>query len=99
MEEKTISEIHKNFLSVFLKNPQQGDTVKDSIATSLGLPEKLGIVLEINKLEGRRYANIKWIGYTEESDITDEDLLGLEGKKNEWVLFTDLEVTVKAIEE
>ena len=99
MEGKIISDIHKNFLSIFLKNPQPGDTVKDSIATSLGLPEKIGTVLRIDKLEGTKYANIQWIGYTNESDITDEDLVGLRGKKSEWVLFSDIEVTVKAIDE
>lgn len=99
MEGNPITEIHKNFLNVFLKNPQPGDSVRDSIATALGLPEKVGIVLEIDKDNGKRYAHVKWIGYTDDSDITEEELLGISTKDTQWVLFTDIVVLVKAIEE
>ncbi len=99
MEGNKITEIHKNFLNVFLKNPEPGDSVRDSIATALGLPEKIGIVLETEKTDGKKYAHVKWIGYTEDSDVTDEELVGVKTIESQWVLFSDLAVLVKAIEE
>jgi hypothetical protein len=99
MEGNYITEIHKNFLNVYLKNPQPGDSVCDAAASALGLPEKVGIVLETEKNEGKKYARIKWIGYTDESDTTEEDLLGIKTKDTQWMLFTDIVVLVKAIEE
>lgn len=99
MEEKPIASIHKNFLNVFLKNPQPGDSVKDATAKSLGLPEKIGVVLDIDKVAHQKYAHVQWIGYTEDSYFTDEELLGIKNKTPEWFLFSDLIIVVKAIEE
>ena len=91
--------IHRNFLNVFLKNPQPGDSVKDATAKTLELPEKIGIVLDVDKTDGQRYAHVQWVGYVEDSDFTDEELLGIKTKEPEWCLFSDLDIMVKAIEE
>ena len=69
------------------------------IATALGLPEKIGIVLETERNEGKKYAHVKWIGYTEDSVATEEDLLGVKTKNTQWVLFSDIIVLAKAIDE
>ena len=99
MKSDYTTDIHKNFLNVFLKNPQPGDSVRDAIATALGLPEKIGIVLETERNEGKKYAHVKWIGYTEDSVATEEDLLGIKTKNTQWVLFSDIIVLAKAIDE
>jgi|TARA_R110002020_G_scaffold185624_4_gene383318 hypothetical protein len=91
--------IHKNFLNVFLKNPQPGDSVRDVGAVALGLPEKIGVVLDVDKIEGQRYAFVRWIGYTEDSELTDDELTNIETKSPEWCSFLDLNIMVKAIEE
>ena len=99
MEKKSTLFIHKNFLNVFLKNPQPGDSVKDAAAGDLGLPEKIGVVLDVDKVEGQKYAFVRWIGYTENSEFTDDELLDIKTKDPEWCSFLDLNIMVKAIEE
>ena len=81
--------IHKNFLNVFLKNPQPGDSVRDVGA----------VALDVDKIEGQRYAFVRWIGYTEDSELTDDELTNIETKSPEWCSFLDLNIMVKAIEE
>jgi|TARA_Y100000034_G_C6759587_1_gene338212 hypothetical protein len=91
----------KKYTSIKEKKIKLGDVVYDALAKQLKIPEKVGVVIEINREQSFVFniCRVKWIGYLEDLDTTKENMENIRNKKPKWILEIELKVLVSAIDE